>query len=66
MLRESSTRHAHPRWSIVAVPAGAPRARLQNDTVVRASMRNCKPLEGLMFGAELSASGGVLLELVGA
>ena len=38
LLRESSTRHAHPRWAppladtdaaIVAVPAGAPRARSQ-------------------------------------
>ena len=37
-LRESSTRHAHPRWAphlaktdvaIVAVPAGAPRAGSQ-------------------------------------
>ena len=50
LLRESSTRHAHPRWgppladtdaAIVPVPAGAPRARLQNGTDALVSMRNC-------------------------
>jgi len=51
LIRASSTRHAHPRWSppladtdaaIVAVPAGVPRARLQNRTDALASMLNCK------------------------
>ena len=72
LLRESSTRHAHPRWgpplaetdaAIVPVPAGAPRARLQNGTDTLASMPNRKTLNGFVFSALLTEGSAELYEL---
>jgi hypothetical protein len=70
LLRESSTRHAHPRWgppladtdaAIVPVPAGAPRARLQNGTDTLASMPNRKTLNGFVFSALLTEGSAELM-----
>jgi hypothetical protein len=72
LLRESSTRHAHPRWAppladtdaaIVPVSAGAPRARLQNGTDTLASMPNHKTLNGFVFSALLTEGSAELYEL---
>ena len=49
--------------AIAPVPAGAPRARLQNGTDTLASMPNRKTLNGFVFSALLTEGSAELYEL---